>query len=65
MTVVISYLLYTIFEADYWIRQKGDFYQALGLPLHAEEKAIKSRFRRLYVQAPERPCNDKRAEISL
>ena len=47
MTVIIAYLLYTLYEADYSVRQKGDFYQDLGLSPEAGEKAIKSRFRRL------------------
>ena len=49
MTVIVLYLLYTIFEADHWLRQAGDFYQDLGLPPGADEKTIKSRFRRLQV----------------
>lgn len=48
ITVVIVYLLYTIYEADYWIRQQSDFYQNLGVTFDADEKKIKSRFRRLY-----------------
>lgn len=48
MTVILAYLLYTLYEADYIIRQSGDFYKDLGLWPGAEEKAIKSRFRRLY-----------------
>lgn len=49
MTVVIVYLLYTIYEADYWIRQQGDFYQDLGLSPGVDGKTIKSKFRRLQV----------------
>ncbi|KAL6714038.1 hypothetical protein ACLMJK_008532 [Lecanora helva] len=45
--VVISYLLYTLYEADYIIRQDGDFYQLLVVSPDVEEKAVKSRFRRL------------------
>ncbi|KAL8871418.1 MAG: hypothetical protein Q9174_002742 [Haloplaca sp. 1 TL-2023] len=47
IAVIVIYLLYTIYEADYWIRQEGDFYQDLGVPLDVDEKKIKSRFRRL------------------
>lgn len=47
MTVVIAYLLYTIYETDYWIRRQSDFYQDLGLNLDVDEKKIKSKFRRL------------------
>jgi len=49
MTVIIVYLLYTIFEADYLLRQAGDFYRELGLSPGADEKTIKSKFRRLQV----------------
>ncbi|MCJ1423825.1 hypothetical protein MMC29_001710 [Sticta canariensis] len=47
MTVVIAYLLYTIYETDYLMRRESDFYQDLGLNLDADEKKIKSKFRRL------------------
>lgn len=47
ITVVLVYLAYTIYEADYYVRQAGDFYQLLGVPLDADERTIKSRFRRL------------------
>ncbi|KAL9579295.1 MAG: hypothetical protein Q9212_005191 [Teloschistes hypoglaucus] len=47
VAVIIVYLLYTIYEADYWVRQTGDFFQDLNLPVDADEKKIKSRFRRL------------------
>lgn len=48
LAVIILYLLYTIYEADYWVRLNGDFYQDLGLPVDVDEKRIKSKFRRLY-----------------
>ncbi|KAL8828306.1 MAG: hypothetical protein Q9191_002663 [Dirinaria sp. TL-2023a] len=47
VAVVLVYLLYTIYEADYWMRREGDFYQLLGVTHWADEKIIKSRFRRL------------------
>ncbi|KAL9044045.1 MAG: hypothetical protein Q9214_002792, partial [Letrouitia sp. 1 TL-2023] len=47
IAVILVYLLYTIYEADYWVRQNGDFYQDLGLPIDVDEKKIKARFRRL------------------
>ncbi|KAI9758705.1 MAG: hypothetical protein M4579_002880 [Chaenotheca gracillima] len=47
VSVVTLYLLYTIYEADWQIRQAGDFYQSLGVPLDAEDRAIKSKFRRM------------------
>ncbi|KAI9829416.1 MAG: hypothetical protein M1819_006353 [Sarea resinae] len=45
--VVVTYLLYTIYEADWEIRRAGDFYQDLGLKPDVDERGIKSRFRRL------------------
>ncbi|KAL8942035.1 MAG: hypothetical protein Q9216_001888 [Gyalolechia sp. 2 TL-2023] len=47
IAVIVIYLLYTIYEADYWVRINGDFYQDLNLPVDVDEKKIKSRFRRL------------------
>lgn len=47
IAVIAIYLLYTIYEADYSLRQEGDFYQDLDLPVDADEKKIKARFRRL------------------
>ncbi|KAL9601268.1 MAG: hypothetical protein Q9219_002673 [cf. Caloplaca sp. 3 TL-2023] len=47
IAVIVIYLLYTIYEADYWVRVNGDFYQDLDLPVNVDEKKIKSRFRRL------------------
>ncbi|KAL9121639.1 MAG: hypothetical protein Q9187_001806 [Circinaria calcarea] len=47
ITVILAYLLYTVFEADYDLRRSGDFYQSLGLPHDVDDRGIKSRFRRL------------------
>jgi hypothetical protein len=47
--VIVAYLLYTIYDADYQLRGAGDFYQVLGVPHDVDEKALQSRFRRLYV----------------
>lgn len=47
ITVVVLYLLYTLYEADHWVQQKSDFYHDLGLTPGVGEKQIKSRFRRL------------------
>ena len=59
MTVIIVYLLYTLYEADYIMRQSGDFYQDLGLAPGAEEKQIKSKFRRLAaLQHPDKVPTD-------
>jgi len=48
--VILSYLLYTIYEADWQIRRTGDFYQDLGVPHDVDDKRLTSRFRRLTVQ---------------
>ncbi|PGH14566.1 hypothetical protein AJ80_05886 [Polytolypa hystricis UAMH7299] len=45
--VVTSYLAYTLYEAFYRIIQDGDFYRALGVLPSADDRTIKSRFRRL------------------
>ncbi|KAK3360066.1 hypothetical protein B0T25DRAFT_119132 [Lasiosphaeria hispida] len=45
--VVTLYLAYTIYEADYELQRASSFYADLGVPLHASERDIKSRFRRL------------------
>ncbi|MCJ1257156.1 hypothetical protein MMC24_004981 [Lignoscripta atroalba] len=47
ITVILAYLLYTVFEADYELRRKGDFYQDLGVVHDVDDKGIKSRFRRM------------------
>lgn len=45
--MITTYLLYTIYEAHYTIRQASDYYQDLGIPHSASDREIKSRFRRL------------------
>lgn len=45
-----SYLLYTLYDAFYQINIAGDFYQSLGVSPNADDKTIKSRFRRLAAQ---------------
>lgn len=49
IVVVLAYLLYTIIQADYDIQRDGSFYQDLGLAPDVDDRAIKSRFRKLYV----------------
>ena len=49
ITVIIVYLLYTVYEADHHLLKAGDFYQSLGVPFDVEDRGIKSRFRRLYL----------------
>jgi len=46
--VILVYLLYTVYDADWQLRQAGSFYQDLGVAYDATDKAIQSRFRRLY-----------------
>ncbi|KAF2157262.1 hypothetical protein K461DRAFT_220375 [Myriangium duriaei CBS 260.36] len=48
--VVLAYLFYTIYEADWQVRLAGDFYQDLGAPLSADERVLNSKFRRLTVK---------------
>jgi preprotein translocase subunit Sec63 len=47
--VILAYLAYTVYEADYQLRRAGDFYQVLGVPHDVDDKRLQSRFRRLYV----------------
>ncbi|RAL08645.1 J domain-containing protein [Aspergillus homomorphus CBS 101889] len=48
--VVTSYLLYTLYETFHRVQIAGDFYKALGVSPLADERTIKSRFRRLAAQ---------------
>lgn len=48
--MITSYLLYTLYETFYQVQLAGDYYQALGVSPFADERAIKSRFRRLAAQ---------------
>lgn len=48
--VITSYLLYTLYETFHQVQLAGDYYQALGVTPFADERAIKSRFRRLAAQ---------------
>ncbi|KAI9807487.1 MAG: hypothetical protein M1825_005427 [Sarcosagium campestre] len=50
MAVIVIYLLYSIYEADWELRRAGHFYQDLGVAPDVDEKGIKSRFRRLAAQ---------------
>ncbi|EKG13887.1 Heat shock protein DnaJ [Macrophomina phaseolina MS6] len=49
VSVVLVYLCYTIYEADWELQRQGNFYQALGVPVDASERTIQSKFRRLTV----------------
>lgn len=48
--VVSSYLLYTLYETFHELRREGNFYQILGVSPWADERTIRSRFRRLAAQ---------------
>ncbi|KAF2234326.1 membrane associated DnaJ chaperone-like protein [Viridothelium virens] len=49
MIVIVLYLAFTIFEADWQLRREGDFYTTLGVLPNADERAIQSRFRKLTI----------------
>ncbi|KAJ5225077.1 Heat shock protein DnaJ N-terminal [Penicillium chermesinum] len=48
--VIVAYLLYTLYETFHQVQLAGDFYKALGVSPFADERTIKSRFRRLAAQ---------------
>lgn len=48
--VIVGYLLYTLYETFHQVQLAGDYYQALGVSPFADERTIKSRFRRLAAQ---------------
>jgi hypothetical protein len=45
--VIVAYLLYTIYEADFQLRMAGNIYHDLGVGLDVNDRGINSRFRRL------------------
>lgn len=45
-----GYLLYTLYETFHQVQVAGDFYRALGVSPLADDRTIKSRFRRLAAQ---------------
>ncbi|PGG98483.1 hypothetical protein AJ79_08855 [Helicocarpus griseus UAMH5409] len=47
IVVVTSYLLYSFYDTYHKLRVDGDFYQLLGVLPTADDRTIKSRFRRL------------------
>jgi len=49
-SLILIYLTYTLFEVFHDLRLKSDFYEALGVPHHVDEKMLKSRYRRLAAQ---------------
>ncbi|KAJ5481047.1 hypothetical protein N7539_006941 [Penicillium diatomitis] len=48
--VIISYLLYTLYETFHQVQVAGDYYQLLGVSPFADERTIKSRFRKVAAQ---------------
>lgn len=48
--VIVAYLLYTLYETFHQVQLAGDYYKALGVSPFADERTIKSRFRRLAAQ---------------
>ncbi|KAJ5532052.1 Heat shock protein DnaJ [Penicillium frequentans] len=48
--VIVAYLLYTLYETFHQVQLAGDYYQVLGVSPFSDERAIKSRFRRLAAQ---------------
>lgn len=49
-SLILAYLAYTVLEVFHDLRLKSDFYQALGVPHHVEDKLLKTRYRRLAAQ---------------
>ncbi|KAJ5580179.1 Heat shock protein DnaJ N-terminal [Penicillium hispanicum] len=48
--VIVSYLLYTLYETFHQVQVAGDYYRVLGVSPFADDRTIKSRFRRLAAQ---------------
>ncbi|KAF7190534.1 Chaperone protein DnaJ [Pseudocercospora fuligena] len=64
VAVIVAYLLYTIYEADYQLQLAGDFYRLLGLTPSATEREVQSKFRRLTVQFhPDKASGPDKAQI--
>ncbi|KAJ5895569.1 Heat shock protein DnaJ N-terminal [Penicillium taxi] len=48
--VIVAYLLYTLYDSFHKVQVAGDYYKALGVSPLADERTIKSRFRRMATQ---------------
>ncbi|KXL49747.1 hypothetical protein M433DRAFT_74234 [Acidomyces richmondensis BFW] len=62
--VILAYLCYTVYEADYQLQRQGDFYRDLAVSHTASERDIQSRFRRLTVQFhPDKVSGGEREKV--
>lgn len=50
--IVIAYILFTIYQADWELQREGNLYKLLGTPVDVEESGLRSRFRVLLVRGP-------------
>ena len=48
--VILAYLVYTVYEADWQLRRAGDFYRDLGVPHSISTGDLQSHFRKLTVK---------------
>jgi len=48
--VIVAYLLYSIYEADWQLQRESDFYRDLAVPIDVDERTLKSQLRRLLAQ---------------
>ncbi|KAJ5175554.1 uncharacterized protein N7482_001431 [Penicillium canariense] len=64
--VIISYLVYTLYETFHQVQVAGDYYQVLGVSPFADERIIKSRFRKVAAQFhPDKVGLDNGAEAQF
>lgn len=64
--VIVSYLLYTLYESFHQVQVAGDYYQMLGVSPFADERTIKSRFRKVAAQFhPDKVGLDNGAEAQF
>ncbi|KAJ5389195.1 uncharacterized protein N7496_000263 [Penicillium cataractarum] len=64
--VIISYLLYTLYETFHQVQVAGDYYKVLGVSPFADERTIKSRFRKVAAQFhPDKVGLDNGAEAQF
>jgi preprotein translocase subunit Sec63 len=64
--VIISYLFYTLYETFHQVQVAGDYYKVLGVSPFADERTIKSRFRKVAAQFhPDKVGLDNGAEAQF